>query len=129
MKHNVVFGLIYTIVYFPLAFWAVNAEATGPIIFLAPALTWILVLVAIFLSKRLSDFRNKTIFITLMLVHYVVTALAVVNAWDDQFPRIIKMIDYGDGWYLCFLLAWYTGGQVLIWTSLFRENVRQLNGY
>lgn len=121
MKHNLIFGIAYTIVYFPLAFLAINAEGKGPLIFLIPALTWVLVLVALFLSKRLYSLRNRIAFVLLLLTHYAITLKFGFDSWDDQYPRIERMVSFGELWFIFVIVGWYILGQSFIWASLFRK--------
>ena len=128
MKHNLLFGIVYTLTFVPLSVVPVNPEATGPIIFFSPVFTWPIVLVALFLSKRLHTLLNRIFFVTLLVVHYVVTVLIILDSWSDQYPRIDRMLSRGEGSLLYFITAWYVAGQLLIWTSIFRHSEpRQLD--
>lgn len=121
MKHNLLFGIVYTLTFVPLSLIPINPEGTGPIIFFSPVFTWPLVLVALFLSKRLQSLLNRIFFVILLIVHYAVTALFVLDSWSDQYPRVERMIGFGEAKFLYFIIAWYVVGQLLIWGSLFRR--------
>lgn len=122
MKHNLLFGIVYTLTFVPLSLIPINPEGTGPIIFFSPVFTWPLVLVAIFFSKRLQPLLNRIFFVSLLLVHYGVTALVILDSWSNQYPRVARMIGFGEAKFLYFIIAWYVVGQILIWRSLFRRN-------
>ena len=77
MKHWVIFGTVYTIVYVVLAIAAINPEGTGTGVFLVPMITWIFLLAALYLSNRLDDVRNRIFFCLAMLTHYIVSLLFI----------------------------------------------------
>ena len=131
MKYKLVFGALYTIGYFILSVIPVNAEGTGPIIFVAPCFTWPLVLVALFFENRLATLLNRVFFVLLLLVHYFITTLIVLNAWEDQYPQIQKMMNWDETWLFYLIGAWYLAGQMLIWTSFFKTywQRRDANGF
>ena len=125
MKHPVAFSVIYSLVYLATAVLPVNPEGTGPMIFcIGPGATWALVLIAVFLSRRSSTLRNKIAFVLLLLLHYGITVAIVFDSWNDQLPRIKKMIGYGEWWLIGFLMIWYAIGQLLIWVTFIVENLR-----
>ena len=122
MKHNLLFGIIYSLSFIPLSVIPINPEVTGPLIFFSPVFTWPLVLVALYFSKRLQTLLNRIFFVALLLVHYTVTVLLIVDSWPDQYPRIDRMLGRGEGPFLYFIIAWYMAGQIMIWTSFFRRS-------
>jgi hypothetical protein len=58
MQRIVLFGLIYTIVYWFLAIWNIGPEGKGTTIFFAPLIAWLFLFVALFLVDNLFCWRN-----------------------------------------------------------------------
>lgn len=72
MKHWIMFGLTYTVIYFVLAV-ALAGGGHGTFTFLAPLFTWVLLFIPLFLSNRLDNLRNRVFFVLPILIHYAHT--------------------------------------------------------
>jgi len=117
---RILFAIIYTTVYVALALENVGAEGKGSSVFFAPLLTWILVLIAIFLlSHGISTFRR--IFVAALLgIHYGITALSVFNYFAQDNGHV------GHSWNefpaaVVLAIVWYLMGQCVIWLGVFRK--------
>jgi hypothetical protein len=116
------FALVYSVFYFGLALENVGAEGKGSLVFFAPAITWVLVLTAIFLlSKQLSQFRK--IFVSVLLgIHYGVTVLSIFNYWTQDEGHLLHSWNKA-AWAVTSAIAWYLLGQFAIWIVLYRSKI------
>jgi hypothetical protein len=123
MKHWVIFGIIYTVVYFPLAVIGIGAEGKGTGAFLVPISTWALIFVALYFSNRPDELRNRLFFVAFMLTHYLVTALFIPGLFTE--PRETKTgfwrIWEIDREYIFVVAGWYLLGQAIIWIAYIRK--------
>lgn len=120
---RVLFAVIYTIVYAFLAITHVNSERTGTGIFIVPLVSWLFILAALYLSNKLTVWRNRLFFIALMAAHYWMNLLLtdafsadfyngksrLVAAWEREPNRILLTI------------GWYLAGQLVIWAMFFNS--------
>lgn len=123
-----IFAFIYSVVYFGLALEIVGTEGMGSPLFFAPVITWILVLIAIFLmANDLSGFRK--IFVSVLLgVHYGVTFLSVFNNLGQDEGNFAHSWSRAS-WAVISAIVWYVTGQVALWILIYRSRieVHQLN--
>jgi hypothetical protein len=114
---KLLFSALYLIVYFFLAFGNIGAEGKGPIMFLAPLLSWPVLFIAVGVLGRV-DNQSKIFFVGIMLIHYV-TTLYVFYRFTDRFsflhPRIVEAWNREPGLQI-MTVVWYLVGQILIWT-------------
>jgi hypothetical protein len=123
MKHKILFGVTYTIVYAFLAIASINPEGTGTGIFFAPLITWLFLFVSLYLSSRLEDSRNRVFFIVFMIAHYVTSLFFIAAFWNDSYNgklRVMRMWEREPNLIL-FILAWYLSGQLIIWIVFFKR--------
>lgn len=116
------FTLVYTLGYLILAVGSTGA-GHGTYIFLAPVFTWVLVLIAIYLSTNSNTLLRRIFFVICLLVHYI---HIIIFLW----PLLLFDVDPGttSAWKLkngpqmmLFITGWYLAGQVVIWLMFFRS--------
>jgi hypothetical protein len=127
MRHWVIFGIVYTVVYFPLAVIGINAEGKGTGAFLVPILTWIFIFGALYVSGRPDKLRNRIFFFAFMLTHYLVTASFIPDLFTE--PRDTET-GFWHTWemsreYIFVTAAWYLLGQIIIWIAYVRKISRE----
>ncbi len=122
LRYFIIFAFVYTIVYVFFAIDVIGMEGRGPLIFTAPlrpfGLPWLLLLVALFVSRKLTSFRNQVYFILLMFAHYLITAYYLLlelkfdsSPEGEALTRVIELRPQA----VYYALAWYIFGQILIW--------------
>jgi hypothetical protein len=116
------FTLVYTVGYFFLAILSTGA-GHGTTVFLAPLFTWILLLVAIFLSSRADTLLKKILFFTCLALHYLhILVFLRPLLLGDIDPGTAGMWRLGNGPAMfLFISAWYAAGQVVIWLRFIRS--------
>ncbi len=116
---KVIFVIVYTLVYIFLALDKLGTELKGPLVFLAPLATWLLLIIAVFtLSRNMSTFR--WIFVaTLLVMHLFVTIVLVVDCFMQEGEKIVYLWNRApEG--VIITVVWYMLGQVAIWLILFK---------
>jgi hypothetical protein len=119
--YKVGFGVIYTLGYFLLAVLSTGA-GHGTFIFLAPVFTWVLVLIAIYLSTNVDTLLKRVFFVVCLLVHYlhVVIFLRPLLLFDiDPGTAMMWQIRNGPEM-IVFITLWYLVGQLVIWLMFLR---------
>jgi hypothetical protein len=122
-RYKVLFTIIYTVVYLFLAIGSVNPEGTGTAIFFAPFITWLFLFVVLYLSSRLEDFRNRILFVLLMMAHYLVNIYFIFAVWDDSYKgesRLARMWELQPK-FILLTVTWYLLGQLIIWILFFKS--------
>jgi hypothetical protein len=114
---NILFGVIYTGIYSFLAIMSTGG-GHGNFFLFVPITTCILVLIALFLLTRLEGFTARLFFVVLMLMHYIVTFLLLLDIRDsiaEDFNRVAGLgsIFVTSGTYLI--------GQLIIWIAFFKS--------
>lgn len=125
LKQIILFGLIYTLVYFFLAIGCA-AGGHGTLIFFAPLFTWILLFPALFLLTRLNrGFINYILFVVLMLMHYahIVFFLSPLFSLDID-KGTMKIWEHRPEAIL-ITAAWYLAGQIIIWIFFYNATRKQ----
>lgn len=119
---KLLFSATYLIGYFCFAIANIGAEAKGPIVFLAPLLSWPVLFVAVAILGK-ADTQRKLFFVGLMLVHYGITFL-VFYLFTDRFnffsPRILEAWNREPVLQI-LTVTWYFLGQFLIWLAFLLE--------
>ena len=125
LKKIILFGLIYTLVYFFLAIQSAGG-GHGTFIFFAPLFTWILLFPALFLLTRLNrGFINKVLFVVLMLIHYVHIIFFLSPLFSLDIDKgTIKVWEQYPGAIL-ITAAWYLIGQLMIWIFFYKAVRKQ----
>ena len=138
MNHNcsmnlayvIAFCTIYSLVYAVLAINVVGLEGRGPLIFISPfrpfGLPWILLILAIFISRRLLSFESRLIWVLLMVGHYGISLMYVFPYFWEGTPEAAAlsrvMVRRPDAIYLT--VVWYAAGQIVVW-SMFAKAIRR----
>ena len=115
---RVIFAFIYSIGY--LYFALDNAGAGhGTFMFWAPLLTWIFVLLSIFLLSSQMSKTRQVIEFTLHGIHYTVTGFLVITYVTDNSGELSRHVNLAPG-FVAITIAWYAIGQLIIWFYLVR---------
>jgi hypothetical protein len=112
---NILFGIIYTFIYFLLAIMSTGG-GHGNFFLLSPITTCILVFVALYLLAGLESLIARISFVVSMLMHYLVTLILcfdsgvhLVENWNEVPGREGIFVTTG----------FYILGQLIIWLVFF----------
>jgi hypothetical protein len=117
--YGVLFAVIYTTVYFFLAFFSTGG-GHGNFIVLLPLTTWLFNFVALFLLARLDSRTIRIFFVVMMLVYYTFNLFILYPALSD-----IHMVTYPHAEGILIPAVWYLLGQLILWTVFFKEVLNQ----
>lgn len=131
MKHKFIFGLIYTTVYIFLAIGFVIAadnfkqfrQCCAMPVFFAPIYTWILIFINLYLLNKLDKLKNRIFFVLLLIVHYSVTILSIINLSPYTAPEVWQT--YSNK--ILFTIGWYLMGQIVIWGMFIKATMMNKN--
>lgn len=123
MKYwKIVFGFFYTLLYGVSAFIAIGfGKGTG--IFLSPliaflGLSWIALLIALYLSTNSTTTKAKFFFIALMVGHYLMSLVWLMISWEGNIRGTIYVWDNQRS-VIWLNLGVYFLGQAIIWLAFF----------
>ncbi len=122
------FAVVYTLGYFFLAIGSTGA-GHGTYIFVGPLFTWILVLIATYLSTRANTLLKQIFFVVCLLVHYghILIFLRPLLFFDiDPGTAVAWNLKNGPQMML-FITGWYVVGQIVIWLMFFRARSMRSN--
>lgn len=131
LAYVIAFCIVYTLVYVVLAINVVGLEGRGPLIFISPfrpfGLPWILLILAIFISRRSLSFKSGLLWLLLMTGHYGISLIYLFPYFDLQgTPEAVAlsrvMARRSDAVYLT--AVWYAAGQIVVW-SMFAKAIRR----
>ena len=116
------FGLVYTAVYFFLAIAAAGA-GHGTYVFFAPVFTWLLVLIAVYLSGRANTAFKKILFVVCLGLHYlhVLIFVAPIISGDVDFGTLSVWQTKNGPQMFLLIAAWYLTGQAVIWFTFVKS--------
>ncbi|MBA2620361.1 MAG: hypothetical protein H0U87_04090 [Acidobacteria bacterium] len=118
---NVLFGVVYTVIYFFLAVMSTGG-GHGNFFLFTPLATWILILVALFLLTKLNSLSMRLFFVGLMIVHYLVT-LAILLDIRDLVMKDWNRIAGREGIFVT--VGVYLIGQIIIWLAFYISTQNQ----
>jgi len=134
MKHWLLFGVIYLVVYFILAITFIQVDnyqqPASTFLFLPPFLTSPLVVIAIYFSGHRRTLVRSIQFVILLSIHYLITFLIVKGYLSDESSWNVTYTLYKqNAGIFIFTCALYLLGQLAIWISYFlRPNFLNLLG-
>jgi hypothetical protein len=114
---NILFGVIYTVIYFFLALMSTGG-GHGNFFLLAPLMSWILNFVALILLTRLESLLARIFFVVSMLLQYLITLLILLNV-KDHIVEDWNRVAGREGIYVT--VSFYLLGQIIIWLLFFKS--------
>lgn len=119
---RVVLAILYSVICAVLGLAEINPEGTGSGIFVMPALTWPLVIVAMVVLGRLSTLQNRIIFVLVLIAHYFIVASSVWRTFaDERWLRQLRHSWYVNGEWIVFTSVVYVVGQIVMWVMFFKS--------
>jgi hypothetical protein len=113
--YKILFGLIYTAIYWFLALLNAGPEANGTMVFIAPSLSWLFIFVALFFSSKLNWSISKFVFVGAMAAHYGMTLFIVCINWTEAEKMHFLKSWHKEPGVMLFTFMWYLMGQLIIW--------------
>lgn len=117
LTYAVLFGLIYTVVYFFLAVMSTGG-GHGNFFLLTPIVGWLFIFIALFLLIRLKSLFSSVFFVSTMLAHYVIILFLLLSI-RDEILKDWSRVAGREGIFIT--VGFYLLGQLIIWLFFFRS--------
>ena len=117
---RVTFAIVYTVGFAMVVLFSVGA-GEGTTIFMSAFLSWQLILVCVGLLSWLHVKDTRTLFIGLMLLHYILSIALAVATDSSGLSDTRRYIQRYPSEFIAYFL-WYALGQFFIWAAFRRQS-------